>query len=144
MELTPTLFLSTWNKVMKTAQNRVHWRCTVEARGSTSSKKEKSLVSQSCFYPQATSPTAAQIEEEKLRRKLSELAGNISVPSSDEEAGGGKKTPLLKRAAVKSNLPVLPLEPLSSSSDEGPTEAQQVNFWGSCYPVTSQTHTKKL
>ncbi|XP_029613160.1 melanophilin isoform X3 [Salmo trutta] len=75
---------------------------------------------------EATSPTAAQIEEEKLRRKLSELAGNISVPSSDEEAGGGKKTPLLKRAAVKSNLPVLPLEPLSSSSDEGPTEAQQV------------------
>ncbi|XP_064879354.1 melanophilin a isoform X2 [Oncorhynchus nerka] len=73
-----------------------------------------------------TPPTAAQIEEEKLRRKLSELAGNISVPSSDEEAGGGKKTPLLKRAAVKSNLPVLPLEPLSSSSDEGPTEAQQV------------------
>uniref|UniRef100_A0AAY5KIV1 RabBD domain-containing protein n=1 Tax=Esox lucius TaxID=8010 RepID=A0AAY5KIV1_ESOLU len=72
------------------------------------------------------SPTAAQIEEEKLRRKLSELAGNISVPSSDEEAGGGKKTPVFNRAAPRTNPPVLPPEPLSSSSDEGPTEAQRV------------------
>ncbi|XP_071186544.1 melanophilin a isoform X2 [Salvelinus alpinus] len=87
---------------------------------------------------EATSPTAAQIEEEKLRRKLSELAGNISVPSSDEEAGGGKKTPLLKRAAVKSNLPVLPLEPLSSSSDEGPTEAQQRSTAAALCDITKE------
>ncbi|KAK6325601.1 hypothetical protein J4Q44_G00049430 [Coregonus suidteri] len=88
---------------------------------------------------EATSPTAAQIEEEKLRRKLSELAGNISVPSSDEEAGGGgKKNPLLKRAAVKSTPPVLPLEPLSSSSDEGPTEAQQRSTAAALCDITKE------
>ncbi|KAJ8003914.1 hypothetical protein DPEC_G00153340 [Dallia pectoralis] len=73
------------------------------------------------------SPTAAQIEEENLRRKLSELAGKISVPSSDEEAGGeARKTPVFNAAASRTNPTVLPQRPLSSSSDEGPTEAQRV------------------
>ncbi|CAB1327628.1 unnamed protein product [Coregonus sp. 'balchen'] len=86
-----------------------------------------------------TVPPDDEIEEEKLRRKLSELAGNISVPSSDEEAGGGgKKNPLLKRAAVKSTPPVLPLEPLSSSSDEGPTEAQQRSTAAALCDITKE------
>uniref|UniRef100_A0AAY5L5E1 RabBD domain-containing protein n=1 Tax=Esox lucius TaxID=8010 RepID=A0AAY5L5E1_ESOLU len=84
------------------------------------------------------SPTAAQIEEEKLRRKLSELAGNISVPSSDEEAGGGKKTPVFNRAAPRTNPPVLPPEPLSSSSDEGPTEAQRRSTAAALCDITKE------
>lgn len=67
-------------------------------------------------------------EEEKLRRKLSELAGNLSDKglSSDDEAV--KKPFPLGRGSSK---PVVPLDSLknkdlSSSSDEMPTEAQKV------------------
>ncbi|XP_029942241.1 melanophilin-like [Salarias fasciatus] len=68
-------------------------------------------------------------EEEKLRRKLSELAGNLSEKSSDDE--GGKK-PLYtgKRAARLGGGSALAAglkdKVLSSSSDEAPTEAQKV------------------
>lgn len=72
-------------------------------------------------------------EEEKLRRKLSELAGNLSDkgPSSDDEAG--KKPFSLGRgqAGVRGSGPAVALDSLkdkdlSSSSDELPTEAQKV------------------
>ncbi|MED6242856.1 hypothetical protein ATANTOWER_010810 [Ataeniobius toweri] len=80
---------------------------------------------------QALTPSA-QNEEEKLRRKLSELAGNLSDKglSSDDDAG---KKPF-SRSKGSSGIrvgPVAPLDPLkgkelSSSSDEMPTEAQKV------------------
>ncbi|XP_036946435.1 melanophilin a isoform X1 [Acanthopagrus latus] len=78
-----------------------------------------------------TSTPSGQNEEEKLRRKLSELAGNLSDkgPSSDDEAG--KKFSVGKRPAGIRGGPALNLDSLkdkelSSSSDEMPTEAQKV------------------
>uniref|UniRef100_A0A3P9HQY2 Melanophilin a n=1 Tax=Oryzias latipes TaxID=8090 RepID=A0A3P9HQY2_ORYLA len=81
-----------------------------------------------CVLLQATS---AKNEEEKLRRKLSELAGNLSDKglSSDEEPG--KKFSLaLKGHSSSRSGPVAPLvalkdKELSSSSDEMPTETQK-------------------
>ncbi|XP_035989659.1 melanophilin a isoform X1 [Fundulus heteroclitus] len=79
---------------------------------------------------QALSP-AAQNEEEKLRRKLSELAGNLSDKglSSDDEAGK-KPFPGTKGSSGVRAGPVVPLgslkdKELSSSSDDIPTEAQK-------------------
>uniref|UniRef100_A0A8C7X1W9 Melanophilin a n=1 Tax=Oryzias sinensis TaxID=183150 RepID=A0A8C7X1W9_9TELE len=82
-----------------------------------------------CVLLQAAS---AKNEEEKLRRKLSELAGNLSDKglSSDEEPG--KKFSLaLKGHSSSRSGPVAPLvalkdKELSSSSDEMPTETQKV------------------
>ncbi len=78
-----------------------------------------------------TSTTSGQNEEEKLRRKLSELAGNLSDKglSSDDEAGKksnslGKVPTSIKGGLV--NLDTLKDKELSSSSDEMPTEAQKV------------------
>ncbi|XP_029986582.1 melanophilin a isoform X2 [Sphaeramia orbicularis] len=68
-------------------------------------------------------------EEEKLRRKLSELAGNLSDKnlSSDEEPT--KKSYSLSKGVggLRGGAPVEPLKDqgLSSSSDEAPTEAQK-------------------
>ncbi|KAM9334232.1 melanophilin a [Symphorus nematophorus] len=74
---------------------------------------------------------SVQNEEEKLRRKLSELAGNLSDkgPSSDDEAGK-KSFSVGKGAAGVRGGPVVTLDSLrdkelSSSSDEMPTEAQK-------------------
>ncbi|XP_040888425.1 melanophilin a isoform X2 [Toxotes jaculatrix] len=72
-------------------------------------------------------------EEEKLRRKLSELAGNLSDKglSSDDEVGK-KPFPLGKGPAGARGGPSVTLDSLkdkafhSSSSDEMPTEAQKV------------------
>lgn len=73
-----------------------------------------------------------QNEEEKLRRKLSELAGNLSDKglSSDEEPGKGRFSLSRGPASTKTG-PAITLESLkdkelSSSSDEMPTEAQKV------------------
>ncbi|XP_026219077.1 melanophilin a isoform X2 [Anabas testudineus] len=75
------------------------------------------------------SSQSGQNEEEKLRRKLSELAGNLSDkgPSSDDEAG---KKNSRGQASIRGG-PVVALDSLkdkelSSSSDEMPTEAQKV------------------
>ncbi|KAM4538183.1 melanophilin a isoform 2-T3 [Fundulus diaphanus] len=75
---------------------------------------------------------AAQNEEEKLRKKLSELAGNLSDKglSSDDEAGK-KPFPGTKGSSGVRAGPVVPLgslkdKELSSSSDDIPTEAQKV------------------
>ncbi|XP_025999312.1 melanophilin a isoform X1 [Astatotilapia calliptera] len=79
---------------------------------------------------QASNPSA-QNEEEKLRRKLSELAGNLSDkgPSSDDEAGK-KSFSVGKGLAGLKGGPAIALnsrknKELSSSSDEMPTEAQK-------------------
>ncbi|XP_054880305.1 melanophilin-like isoform X2 [Poeciliopsis prolifica] len=75
--------------------------------------------------------SSAPNEEEKLRRKLSELAGNLSDKglSSDDEAGK-KPFPGTKGSSGVRGGPVVPLDSLkdkelSSSSDEMPTEAQK-------------------
>ncbi|XP_078786409.1 melanophilin a isoform X6 [Oryzias latipes] len=81
----------------------------------------------------ADEAASAKNEEEKLRRKLSELAGNLSDKglSSDEEPG--KKFSLaLKGHSSSRSGPVAPLvalkdKELSSSSDEMPTETQKVS-----------------
>ncbi|XP_037552421.1 melanophilin a [Nematolebias whitei] len=75
------------------------------------------------------STASAQVEEEKLRKKLSELAGNVSDKglSSDDEAM--KKPFSLGRASSGTRpgalLDSLKDKELSSSSDELPTEAQK-------------------
>ncbi|KAM4601634.1 melanophilin a isoform 1-T1 [Polymixia lowei] len=75
----------------------------------------------------ATQP-AGQNEEDKLRRKLSELAGNLSDKglSSDEEVGK-KPSFLAKGASAKAGpkVPSVKDPELSSSSDEMPTDAQK-------------------
>ncbi|XP_038126854.1 melanophilin a isoform X1 [Cyprinodon tularosa] len=74
---------------------------------------------------------SAQNEEEKLRRKLSELAGNLSDKglSSDDEprkkASFGIKSSSGIRGGAVVPLDSLKDKELSSSSDEMPTEAQK-------------------
>ncbi|XP_051797684.1 melanophilin a isoform X1 [Acanthochromis polyacanthus] len=74
---------------------------------------------------------AAHSEEEKLRRKLSELAGNLSDkgPSSDDEAARKPsslgRNPTGARLGSALALDSLKDKDLSSSSDEMPTEAQK-------------------
>lgn len=77
---------------------------------------------------------SGQNEEEKLRRKLSELAGNLSDkgPSSDDEPG---RRPFSKGVASAKGGPSITLDSLkdkelSSSSDEMPTQAQKVGKTG--------------
>lgn len=73
-----------------------------------------------------------QNEEEKLRRKLSELAGNLSDKglSSDEEPARRPSSfgrgPPSTRTGPALALESLKDKELSSSSDEMPTEAQKV------------------
>lgn len=73
-----------------------------------------------------------QNEEEKLRRKLSELAGNLSDKclSSDEEPGKRPfsfgRAPTSTKTGSAVTLESLKDKELSSSSDEMPTEAQKV------------------
>uniref|UniRef100_A0A672GQU7 Melanophilin a n=1 Tax=Salarias fasciatus TaxID=181472 RepID=A0A672GQU7_SALFA len=87
------------------------------------------LEEKMCDTPVSLQAAPSHGEEEKLRRKLSELAGNLSEKSSDDE--GGKK-PLYtgKRAARLGGGSALAAglkdKVLSSSSDEAPTEAQKV------------------
>lgn len=77
---------------------------------------------------------SGQNEEEKLRRKLSELAGNLSDKglSSDDEPG---RRPFPKGVASAKGGPSITLDSLkdkelSSSSDEMPTQAQKVGKIG--------------
>ncbi|XP_075898163.1 melanophilin a [Nelusetta ayraudi] len=69
-------------------------------------------------------------EEEKLRRKLSELAGNLSdkaVSSEDEARGrGSSRGAAPAKGGVATTLDALKDKELSSSSDEMPTQAQKV------------------
>lgn len=78
------------------------------------------------------STLSGQNEEEKLRKKLSELAGNLSDKGlwSDEEhlkkPFSVGKSAAGTRAGAAVNLESLKDKELSSSSDEMPTEAQKV------------------
>ncbi|XP_035854669.1 melanophilin a isoform X3 [Sander lucioperca] len=76
-----------------------------------------------------TAALPALNEEEKLRRKLSELAGNLSDKglSSDDEAEKKSLSVGKSAAGVRGGGPAVPLKEkeLSSSSDEMPTEAQK-------------------
>lgn len=99
-----------------------------------------------CVLLQASTPSGHN-EEEKLRRKLSELAGNLSEKglSSDEEAGKKPfslgKGPAGVRGGPAVSLNSLKDKELSSSSDEMPTEAQKVGRGrGSCLPSAVPIH----
>lgn len=73
------------------------------------------------------------MEEEKLRRKLDELMSDKALSSDEDEP---KRPPQSKGSAMRGDqAPIAPAtqEPLSSSSDEMPTEAQKVR--------TQTTHT---
>ncbi|XP_067357217.1 melanophilin a isoform X2 [Channa argus] len=78
------------------------------------------------------SAQSEQNEEEKLRRKLSELAGNLSDKgqSSDDETGKKPfslgKGPAKVRGSPAVTVDSVKAKELSSSSDEMPTEAQKV------------------
>ncbi|XP_016328059.1 melanophilin-like [Sinocyclocheilus anshuiensis] len=75
---------------------------------------------------QPVQPTAGQMEEEKLRRKLDELMSDKALSSDEDEP---KRPPHSKGSAVRGDhAPMAPTsqEPLSSSSDEIPTEAQKL------------------
>ncbi len=66
------------------------------------------------------------MDEEKLRRKLDELMSDKALSSDEDEP---KRPPQSKGSTVRRDqAPVAPVsqEPLSSSSDEMPTEAQKV------------------
>ncbi|XP_053700407.1 melanophilin a isoform X4 [Synchiropus splendidus] len=74
---------------------------------------------------------AGPSEEEKLRRKLSELAGNLSDKNLSSDDEGGRKISSLG-ARLGKGLGGLSLDAqndkgLSSSSDEMPTEAQKAS-----------------
>ncbi|KAF6737187.1 Melanophilin [Oryzias melastigma] len=80
----------------------------------------------------ADEAVSAQNEEEKLRRKLSELAGTLSDKglSSDDEPGKKSSLALKGHSGLRGG-PMAPLmalkdKELSSSSDEMPTETQKV------------------
>ncbi|XP_077959968.1 melanophilin a isoform X2 [Gasterosteus aculeatus] len=78
-----------------------------------------------------TGTPAGLSEEEKLRRKLSELAGNLSDKGQSSEEDAEKRSgPAKGLAGSRSGAGLRALKPkdkeLSSSSDEMPTEAQKV------------------
>lgn len=67
------------------------------------------------------------MEEEKLRRKLDELMSDKALSSDEDEP---KRPPQSKGSTVRGDqAPMAPAsqDPLSSSSDEMPTEAQKVS-----------------
>ncbi|KTG42200.1 hypothetical protein cypCar_00046075, partial [Cyprinus carpio] len=72
---------------------------------------------------QPVQPTAGQMEEEKLRRKLDELMSDKALSSDEDEP---KRPPQSKGSAVRGDQAPVAQEPLSSSSDEMPTEAHKV------------------
>ncbi|RVE75552.1 hypothetical protein OJAV_G00017920 [Oryzias javanicus] len=80
----------------------------------------------------ADEAASAQNEEEKLRRKLSQLAGNLSDKglSSDDEPGKKSSLALKGHSGLRGGqmapLVALKDKELSSSSDEMPTETQKV------------------
>ncbi|XP_043097298.1 melanophilin a isoform X1 [Puntigrus tetrazona] len=87
---------------------------------------------------QPVHPTAGQMEEEKLRRKLDELMSDKALSSDEEEP---KRPPQSKGSAVRGvQAPVAPVsqEPLSSSSDEMPTEAQKRSTAAALCDITTE------
>lgn len=100
--------------------------------GTSDFSLDPSLNRRSVFLQ--TSTLSGQNEEAKLRRKLSELAGNLSDKglSSDEEPGkkpfSMSKGPAGLKGNMSTTLDSLKDKELSSSSDEMPTEAQKVGM----------------
>uniref|UniRef100_A0A665U3B3 Melanophilin a n=1 Tax=Echeneis naucrates TaxID=173247 RepID=A0A665U3B3_ECHNA len=94
--------------------------------------------------PNDESTPSCPNEEEKLRRKLSELAGNLSDKGLSSEDEATRKTALLGKGLSSVRGPVVTLETrkdknLSSSSDEMPTEAQKVYITaGQSYELESK------
>uniref|UniRef100_A0A672LUU0 Melanophilin-like n=1 Tax=Sinocyclocheilus grahami TaxID=75366 RepID=A0A672LUU0_SINGR len=87
---------------------------------------------------QPVQPTAGQMEEEKLRRKLDELMSDKALSSDEDEP---KRPPQSKGSAVRGDqAPVAPAsqEPLSSSSDEMPTEAQKRSTAAALCDITTE------
>ncbi|KAL1273099.1 hypothetical protein QQF64_028961 [Cirrhinus molitorella] len=87
---------------------------------------------------QAAQPTAGQMEEEKLRRKLDELMSDKALSSDEDEP---KRPPHSKGSAVRADqAPMVPAsqEPLSSSSDEMPTEAQKRSTAAALCDITTE------
>ncbi|XP_058636239.1 melanophilin a isoform X2 [Onychostoma macrolepis] len=87
---------------------------------------------------QPVQPTSGQMEEEKLRRKLDELMSDKALSSDEDEP---KRPPQSKGSAVRGNqAPVAPAsqEPLSSSSDEMPTEAQKRSTAAALCDITTE------
>ncbi|KAJ3582024.1 hypothetical protein NHX12_015963 [Muraenolepis orangiensis] len=74
---------------------------------------------------ETTAKAPRRNEEEKLRRKLSELGGNLSDKGHSSEEEAGKKLPSRTPAKTSAPARVLKDPELSSSSDEMPTEAQK-------------------
>ncbi|XP_036425693.1 melanophilin a isoform X2 [Colossoma macropomum] len=82
-------------------------------------------------HDQPAQPSASQLEEEKLKKKLDELMSDKALSSDEDEP---KKLSQYKGSGVRGGLygeqgPPAPLAQeaeLSSSSDEMPTEAQKV------------------
>ncbi|XP_048056449.1 melanophilin a isoform X6 [Megalobrama amblycephala] len=89
---------------------------------------------------QPVQPTAGQMEEEKLRRKLDELMSDKALSSDEDEP----KRPAQSKGSkgVKGEpAPTAPAsqDPLSSSSDEMPTEAQKVYMTsGKSFDITKK------
>ncbi|KAK2889011.1 hypothetical protein Q8A67_014386 [Cirrhinus molitorella] len=87
---------------------------------------------------QAAQPAAGQMEEEKLRRKLDELMSDKALSSDEDEP---KRPPHSKGSAVRADqAPMVPAsqEPLSSSSDEMPTEAQKRSTAAALCDITTE------
>ncbi|XP_016342223.1 melanophilin a [Sinocyclocheilus anshuiensis] len=87
---------------------------------------------------QPVQPTAGQMEEEKLRRKLDELMSDKALSSDEDEP---KRPPQSKGSTVRGDqAPVAPAsqEPLSSSSDEMPTEAQKRSTAAALCDITTE------
>ncbi|XP_067315433.1 melanophilin a isoform X2 [Pseudorasbora parva] len=72
---------------------------------------------------QPVQPTAGQMDEEKLRRKLDELMSDKALSSDEDEP---KRPPPSKGSTVSVRGAHTLMAHLSSSSDEMPTEAQKV------------------
>ncbi|KAG1952915.1 melanophilin a [Pimephales promelas] len=87
---------------------------------------------------QPVQPTAGQMDEVKLRRKLDELLSDKALSSDEDEP---KRPPKSRGSAVRGDqAPMAPvsLEPLSSSSDEMPTEAQKRSTAAALCDITTE------
>uniref|UniRef100_A0A8C2F1E7 Melanophilin a n=1 Tax=Cyprinus carpio TaxID=7962 RepID=A0A8C2F1E7_CYPCA len=87
---------------------------------------------------QPVQPTTGQMEEEKLRRKLDELMSDKALSSDEDDP---KRPPHSKGSALRGDhAPMAPTfqEPLSSSSDEIPTEAQKRSTAAALCDITTE------
>ncbi|XP_073708160.1 melanophilin a isoform X2 [Garra rufa] len=84
---------------------------------------------------QAAQPTAGQMEEEKLRKKLDELMSDKALSSDEDEP---KRPPQSKGSALSGPMVPASQEPLSSSSDEMLTEAQKRSNAAALCDITTE------